>query len=289
VQIDGLPTYPTSGNLNMTTVSVTDRLTLFSALGFWASGDRQVVPRESLFPSNVPDQQIQDQNAAQFASSEANAESAALTELALPERVVVADLVPAAPASKILQVGDQLIAVAGKPVDSAAAVVAALAGTTPGQTVPITYRRGDQQSDVDVTLGSSPDRAQGLLGVVPGAIARDGDIKISLGGIGGPSAGLMFALSVVDKLTPGELTGGRFVAGTGAIGPAGDVQKIDGIPFKMEAAHDAGATVFLVPADNCQEAASTAPAGLQLIRVATLHDAVTALEALQAGRPVTSC
>jgi PDZ domain-containing protein len=99
----------------------------------------------------------------------------------------------------------------------------------------------------------------------------------------------MFALAVVDKLSPGELTGGRFIAGTGSIDAAGNVAPIGGIPFKMEAARDAGATVFLVPDQNCAEAAANAPAGLQLLRVARLADAVHQLEALDAGAPVTAC
>ncbi len=289
VAVDGIPVYPTSGQLNMTTVSVTDRLTMFSVLDFWASGERQVVPRESIFPSAVSPEQIEQQNAQQFASSEANAESAALAELGLPATVVVAGLVQGAPAANVLQAGDAVLAVAGRPVQSVAGLTAALADTTPGETVPITYRRAGVDHDADIVLGTSPDRAQGLLGVVPGGVPQNGDIAISLGGIGGPSAGLMFALAVVDKLTPGELTGGRFVAGTGAISSAGDVSQIDGIPFKMRAARDAGATVFMVPAANCAEAVSTAPAGLQLVRVGTLHDAVAALDALRDGRQAPAC
>jgi len=125
--------------------------------------------------------------------------------------------------------------------------------------------------------------------VRPSVEPRTGDIRISLGDIGGPSAGLMFALSVVDKLTPGEITGGRFVAGTGTITQDGRVGPIGGIPFKMAAAKAAGATVFMVPADNCTEARSTAPSGLELIRVATLSDAITGLDELRADQPVTSC
>ncbi len=79
------------------------------------------------------------------------------------------------------------------------------------------------------------------------------------------------------------------MAGTGAILPNGTVTKIDGIPFKMRAARDAGATVFLVPADNCAEAASAAPDGLQLVRVGTLHDAIVGLDALRAGQPAATC
>jgi Lon-like protease len=289
VAVDGLPVYPTSGHLNMTTVSVTDRITMFTALRFWASSDRQVVPRELIFPPGETQEQIEQENAAMFESSEVNAESAALAELNLPTTVVVTSLVPDGPAASVLQVGDQLVAVGGQPLDSVAALTSALAQTRPGDHVSVTYRRAGEERVADVVLGTSPDGGHGLLGVVPGGVSRNGDIAISLGGIGGPSAGLMFALSVVDKLTPGDLTGGRFVAGTGAILPNGVVTKIDGIPFKMSAAHAAGATVFMVPADNCAEAVSTAPAGLELVRVGTLHDAVTALDALDAGQPAVGC
>ena len=153
----------------------------------------------------------------------------------------------------------------------------------------MTYRRDGQEQTANVALAASPDRAQGLLGVRPTVEPRAGDIRISLGDIGGPSAGLMFALAVVDKLSPGELTGGRFVAGTGSIDATGDVSPIGGIPFKMRAARDAGATVFLVPDENCAEAVATAPEGLQLVRVTGLGDAVTQLEALDDGAAPAAC
>ncbi|HLU56861.1 MAG TPA: PDZ domain-containing protein [Pseudonocardia sp.] len=289
VEVDGLPVYPTTGQLNMTTVSVTDRLTMFSALGLWASPESQVVPREPIYPSHMTLDEIQQQNSAQFTSSEANAEAAAIGELQLPATVLVSSLVPDTPAASILQPGDELLAVAGQPIDSVRQVTEVLAPTRPGDVVAVQYRRAGEVRDVEIPLASRPDREQGLLGVVLGARVRDGDIRISLGGVGGPSAGLMFALAVVDKLTPGDLAGGRFVAGTGAIEPTGTVTPINGIPFKMRKAYDEGATVFLVPAANCEEAVATRPGDLQLVRVGTLHDAVTALEALKAGGPVPSC
>ena len=289
VAVDGLPTYPTSGHLNMTTVSVTDRLTLFAALGFWGAADHQVVPRDTVFPPDKSDAQVQQQNSDDFAASEANAEVAALMDLRLPTRAVVADLTPDSPATGRLQKGDELVVVAGTPVSTPQAVADAMSGTKPGQSVQITYRRDGKEGVATVVLGSSPDRPQGLLGVRPGIEPQGGDITISLGDIGGPSAGLMFTLAVIDKLTPGELTGGRFVAGTGTIDNTGAVGAIGGIPFKMMAARAAGATTFLVPAKNCTEAAANAPDGLQLVRVATLADALTALDALRADRPVTSC
>jgi PDZ domain-containing protein len=289
VTVEGLPTYPTSGHLNMTTVAVTDRLTFIDVLRAWAERDRQVVPRSAIFPPGKSDDQVREENTQQFAGSETNAELAAMSQLAIPTRVVVGALVPDSPAAGALQVGDEIVAVSGRTVGTPAAVSDALAGTTPGQNVTVTYRRDGQERSADVALGRSGDRTQGLLGVRPAVEPRSGDIKISLGDIGGPSAGLMFALAVVDKLSPGALTGGRFVAGTGAIDAAGNVSPIGGIPFKMQAARDAGATVFLVPDQNCTEAAANTPAGLQLVRVSRLADAVHQLEALDSGAPVVGC
>jgi PDZ domain-containing protein len=289
VSVDGLPTYPTTGHLNMTTVSVSDRMTFVQVLQAWADGSRQVVPRSTIFPPGKTDDQVREENTQQFTTSESNAELAAMTELAIPTRVVVGAVVPDSAAAGALRVGDELLGVSGRPVASPAAVSDALAGTTPGQSVTITYRRDGQERSADVALGSSPDRAQGLLGVRPTVEPQAGDIKISLGDIGGPSAGLMFALAVVDKLSPGDLTGGRFVAGTGAIDATGDVSPIGGIPFKMRAARDAGATVFLVPDENCTQAAATAPPGLQLVRVTALDDAVGQLETLNRGAAPAVC
>ncbi len=289
VAVDGLPTYPTSGHLNMTTVSVTDRLTLFSALGFWGAGDHQVVPRTTVFPPEKSDAQVQQQNSDDFAASEANAEVAALADLKLPTRAVVSDLTAGSPATGHLQKGDEIVTVAGTAVTTPQEVADALSATRPGQPVKIAFKRAGTPGDATVVLGSSPDRAQGLLGVRPGIEPRDGHISISLGDIGGPSAGLMFTLAVIDKLTPGELTGGRFVAGTGTIDSTGTVGSIGGIPFKMMAARTAGATTFLVPDKNCAEAAAHTPDGLQLVKVATLADALAGLDALRAGKPVTTC
>lgn len=290
VTVTDLPTYPTSGHLNMTTVSVTDQLSLFTALSFWASGDRRLVPREPIFPSDRSTEEVQDENAAQFASSELNAVSAALAELGGPASVVVVGVVPGSPAEGLLELQDEIVSVDGVPVDTAESVTELITRSAPGATASLVVRRDGAERTVPVVLGTRPDRPQGFLGITPGlGPVPDADITISLGGIGGPSAGLMFALGVLDKLTPGELTGGRFVAGTGSIGPSGAVSAIDGVPFKMIAARDVGATVFLVPADNCAEAVSSAPDGLTLVRVGTLDDAVQSLDTLRDGGVPPAC
>ena len=109
-------------------------------------------------------------------------------------------------------------------------------------------------------------------------------VKISVGDVGGPSAGLMFSLGIYDKLTPDDITGGRFVAGTGTITPEGRVGPIGGIQQKMVAARHAGATVFLTPTQNCSDAVASDPKGLRLVRVDTMHGALQALSALRTGQ-----
>ena len=114
-------------------------------------------------------------------------------------------------------------------------------------------------------------------------------ITISVGDIGGPSAGMMFALGIIDKLTKLNLTAGRFIAGTGEITASGQVQPIGGIQQKMIGARNAGATIFLTPAANCPDTKGAVPAGLRLVKVSTLSQAVSYLHALRTGGSVPSC
>ena len=144
----------------------------------------------------------------------------------------------------------------------------------------IDFRRKNAPGGVaTITLGSNPDRDYGYLGVsVLDAPWAPFTIDFNLANIGGPSAGLMFSLAVIDKLTTGDLNGSKFVAGTGTIDTDGKVGPIGGITHKMQAAHDAGATVFLVPAENCDEARTGQQDGLELVKVGTLVQAVDALQ-----------
>ena len=290
VKIEGERTYPTTGQLNMTTVSVVDGVTLFGALGFWLSGRNALVPRDGIFPPEQTAEEAQQRNAALFQDSETSAETAALRYLGYPSPVVetVAD---DGAARNSLQPGDELVRIDGSAVGSTQEVLDALSGRASGDRVDVTYRRGNSSEEVvTIALRPGPDPGRGYLGVtVTDHPDVDFEIMISLADVGGPSAGLIFAMSIVDKLTPGPLTGGRFVAGTGQITPTGEVQPIGGIPFKMLEAKEAGAAVFLVPAENCAEAAGNAPEGLRLVKVASLDDAVRGLTALQAGMEPAGC
>ncbi|MDN5918757.1 MAG: PDZ domain-containing protein [Pseudonocardia sp.] len=292
VSADGLPNFPTSGHLNMTTVGVTDRITAFQALGLWFSSDHQLVPRSTLYPPNLSDQQVSTENQLEFDSSVANAEAAALTFLKMPTRVTVGTLTADSPSSGVLAEGDQIVAVAGSPISSVPMLLETLRAARPGAPLAMRIKRGDDPvRDVTVTPGAYPgDPARAFLGITPATAPADGDrLSITLGDVGGPSAGLMFTLALIDKLTPGELTGGRFIAGTGTITPEGTVGPISGIRFKMLKASEVGAQTFLVPADNCVEAAADAPDGLQLARVGTVGDAVTALDTIRAGGTPRGC
>ncbi|SFJ85153.1 PDZ domain-containing protein [Amycolatopsis sacchari] len=293
IQISGQQTYPTDGELRMTTVSLNDQITLFGALGLWASGRYALAPREEYFKPGESDEQVQQENVKEFQDSQSNAEVAALRHLGYPIKVLAQDIVAGSPADKVLTAGDRLLSVNGKQVTQEDDVRGALANTAPGQTVPITFQHGtDAPRNTTITLAANPDPkvTQGFLGLLP--IDRADvpfDVKVSLQDVGGPSAGLMFALAIVDRLTPGDLANGQHIAGTGEIDEKGNVGPIGGISFKVVGAREAGATVFLTPEQNCAEAAAAVPDGLKLVKVTNLDSALTALEDIKAGRPTPSC
>lgn len=291
VEIKGTKTYPTTGHLNMTTVSVIDDITLFAAMGLWMSGSSALVPRDEVFPPTFSEKQVEQQNQELFQDSESKAETAALRYLGYPSKVVIDQVLTNGASQGKLAAGDRLLTLNGKPTHTAQSVLDLLGGSKPGQTVQVGLQRDDgAPQQVPIALGAGEQPGRGYLGV--GVADRPDvpfDITISLADVGGPSAGLMFSLAVVDKLTPGGLAGKTFVAGTGTIDADGNVGQIGGIPFKMMRAKQAGASVFLVPAGNCAEALARAPEGLRLVRVATLADAVHALEGLQKGVQPPRC
>lgn len=291
VDVEGVEVDPTSGHLNMTTVSVRDGLNIFEALGLWVDGRYGLVPRAEIYPPGVPRERVDKSNRADFEQSENNAELAALDFLQRPTKVLVHVVADDAPAKAVLHEGDELVSVHGAPATSTKDVVVAVQDVAPGTTIPMVVRRDGAEQTVQVKLGARPDDpSKAYLGITPQEVPT-GPLQVDfhLADIGGPSAGLMFSLALVDKLTPGELNGGRFVAGTGTITPQGEVGPIGGIQHKMIAARDAGAQTFLVPADNCNEARQRTPDGLQLVKVENLTGAVHALDALNAGRPAPSC
>lgn len=232
-----------------------------------------------VYPPGKSREEIDKANNADFKNSEDSAAYAALGYLKYPAAVTVATVSDPGPSVGKLKSGDAIDAVNGAPVATVDQFTALLKNTKPGQTVTIDFRRKNEPPGVArITLGTNKDRDYGFMGVaVLDAPWAPFVVNFNLANVGGPSAGLMFSLAVVDKLTTGDLAGSTFVAGTGTISVDGKVGAIGGITHKMVAAHAAGATVFLVPAKNCYEASSDNPSGMRLVKVETLSQAVDAL------------
>ncbi|WP_084957556.1 PDZ domain-containing protein [Thermoactinospora rubra] len=296
IAISGRQTYPTSGALRLTTVEYkggpTNRIDLMTALRGWIDPAVAVVPEATIFPPDQTAQQVEEQNAVEMTNSQDNATAAALTELKIPftMAVTVVSTEKGMPAHGVLQKGDEIVSIDGKPLGGVDEAVAAVKAHKPGDTIVLGILRNGSRQEVSVKAAASPQNAARLGVSMQAKYKFPFEVRINVGEVGGPSAGLMFSLGILDKLTPGELTGGKSIAGTGTITPEGEVGPIGGIAQKMVGARKAGASVFLTPEDNCAEAVKAAPDGLRLVKASTLHQVVQALDALRTGRgTVPSC
>ena len=286
IQIDEAETFETEGSLSLTTVEIVGNRerppSWFELAMAWLDSSRAVLPMDSVFPQGVTSEQRNERNAALMDESQNEARAAALRELGhtVPAEVEVVDLVEGSPAEGLLEPGDMLLSVDGVPVTSTTNLRAQIQEHE-GSPVEIAFIRGGEQHTVRV----APDRAVqgGVTSWVIGVFVVTHyefpiDVTIQLDNVGGPSAGLMFALGIIDQLTPGPLTGGIDVAGTGTIDSEGYVGAIGGIRQKLYGARDAGAEFFFAPDANCEEVVGHVPDGLTVIRTATLEDALSALE-----------
>jgi Lon-like protease len=293
ILIEGHRVYPTVGHLNMVTVNFQggpgDEISIFTALRAWLDPHEAVVPQQEVFGTGQSQQQVEHQDVAEMTNSQADATAAALTQVGIPytTQVQVISTEPGMPAARVLRACDIITRVNGTPIASVTALSKLIQARGAGRPLQLTVKRNNKTQQVSITAAKSQGRA--AIGVIVTAkFDFPFGVNISVGNIGGPSAGLMFALGIIDKLRPVNLTGGKFIDGTGEIMPAGTVLPIGGIQQKMVGARDKGATVFLTPAANCADAAGAVPAGMRLIKVSTLSGAVRALQALKAGRPVPS-
>ena len=301
LSITGRQTYPTTGHLNMTTVRVTGAnydMNLLEAVYGWVAGDNIVVPHENLYPNGKTEQQSTQENAEEFSQSQESAKVAALKQLGIPvtARVIVASVVKGSPSEGKLHAGDVIRSVDGAPVTAPEDVAKLVTKHKAGEPVEFTIvpaaaaaeaeKQGVEPTTtekVTITSGKAED-GRAVVGIRAGPDHTfPFTLDIKLADVGGPSAGLMFALGIVDKLTPEDLTGGRFIAGTGTIDDSGRIGPIGGIQMKTIGARQAGARYFLTPADNCASAASQVPDGLTLVKVSTIDDAVKALQKISKG------
>ncbi|MEO3975868.1 PDZ domain-containing protein [Streptomyces sp. CAU 1734] len=302
LRISGHKTYPTTGHLNMTTVRVTGadyKMNLVESVHGWLAHDNVVVPRDTLYPDGKTEEESTQENAEEFTQSQESAKVAALRELDIPvkSRVVVAAVFKDTPAHNRLHAGDVIRAVDGTPVRVPGDVAKLVTKNKPGDKVVFTIvpaadaaaaeKAGKEPTateKVTITTAKSETGNRAIVGIEAGTDHTfPFTIDINLADVGGPSAGLMFALGIVDKITPGDMTGGKFVAGTGTIDDKGEVGPIGGIQMKLVGARKAGAEFFLTPAANCPTAAADTPKGLTLVKVETMADATKSMAKIKSG------
>lgn len=296
VQVTGRKAYYDDGELRMTTVYVSqpeDDVTLPELLRAYFDPDAAVWPRSSIYAPDETDESSDLQSEVAMLSSQDTAVAAALTELGeeFDPVVEVLSVTPGLPAEGKLEVRDILLEVGGTQVSEAQDVVDVVDRATAGQAIPFVVQRGTKRVSVDIIPEQVGDDLR--VGITPG-VGFDFPFRVRVDisdAIGGPSAGLMMSLAIVDTLTPGSMTGGADIAGTGTITPAGEVGPIGGVQQKIAAARDAGADLFFVPADNCDTIGGVDPGGMRLAKVSTMHRAVETLSDWVADpdAPLPSC
>jgi len=280
------PTHRVSGRLLLLTVTLSDP-SLLQTVRAWLDPHRELVPRQAVIPPGVDGEQYQQAEQAVFDESARVAAAVAFRAAGLPAHVSgggaqVAGVIRGGPSAGKLEVGDVITAVDGHPTPLAADVVTTTANTTAGQQVRLTITRGGSPRIIVVTLRPVGPLGRAGLGVAIRTVEPTIDLPVAVsvnqGDIGGPSAGLMMALSIYDLVGPVDLARGRVVAGTGTIDTAGHVGPIGGIAEKVVAAEHAGASVFLAPTSQAAAARAAANPGLRVVPVGTFDDAVRALQ-----------
>ncbi|MEV7693387.1 S16 family serine protease [Microbacterium sp. NPDC089189] len=296
ISVDGADTYPTGGSLDLLTVQVVGspehRLSWVDVALAWFDPTKAVVPLEQIFAVGQTSEQRAQQNTALMVDSQADASAAALTHLGydVSPQLIVAGVAEGSAATGVLEQDDVILAANGTPV-TRVEDLRVIINEGEGQPVSFLIDRDGVEQTVTATPQLGTGEAAGLWQVgISLSVAYDFpfDVEVQLNNVGGPSAGMMFALGMIDVLTPGELNGGQQVAGTGTITADGTVGPIGGIRQKLWGAQDAGADYFLAPERNCDEVVGHVPDGLQVISVATLDDAVSALDTIADGGDVAS-
>ncbi|NYF17296.1 PDZ domain-containing protein [Microbacterium sp. AK009] len=292
ITVDGAETYPTDGSLDLLTVQVVGNPqrtpSWLELAGAWFDRTRAVLPLESVFPAGQTTEQRRDQSTAMMVDSQQDATAAALTKAGfdVPSDIVVYEFSDGSASRGILEVDDVILAANGTPIDGVDDLREVI-NAGEGDAVELTILRDGAEEQVSVIPDEQTDADGTTSWVIGVVLATDFefpiDVQIQLNNVGGPSAGMMFALGIVDLLTPGDLTGGEDVAGTGTITSDGVVGPIGGIRQKMWGAVDAGAKWFLAPQANCDEVVGHVPDGLRVFAVGDLDDALTAVETVADG------
>lgn len=291
IQIPMEETFPTTGALRMLTVNIVgNREQLPNWLEIAAAyfdPSKAVLPVDAVYPVGQTVEQSNEAGRIDMENSQKEAVAAALTELGydIPSTLTVVETTEDGAAHDQLLAGDVVLELNGTTFPDVSGLRAAIAENGIDTPADVLIRR----DGVEQTIAITPQLSEGdnpvpVLGIVVGSDYEfPFTVKIQLENVGGPSAGMMFALGIIDKLTDDSLTGGEDIAGTGTITGSGEVGPIGGIRQKMWGAVRAGADWFLAPADNCNEVTGNIPSGLTVFSVKTLDDALAALTAINSG------
>ena len=288
IVLTGATATQSKGQLRFLTIVIRRQLTLAEAIEGWLKSDESVVPEELYFPPGQTQDQIDKANQQDFATSISSAQIAALNKLGYPPLVGVKDVAAGSPADGKLKPGDDILTVDGEKIDTVDTMISKLRAKPAGTTFQFGITRDGVAMTVPVQ--TKDDGGVPRIGVTPEITsAAKFKISIPIENVGGPSAGLMLTLGIIDKIEPEDLTGGKIIAGTGTIDPNGKVGPIGGLPQKLVTAKSAGAMWFLTPADNCAEGVANQKAGLPLVKVSSLDEALTALADIRAGKEPPLC
>lgn len=292
IEIEGVQSFPATGNLLIATTAITrpdTPVSLPEVLYAYAAPDREVFPRDAVYAAGSTSAEIRTREVQALATSQADASAAALRSAGFDVRQVpmVQSVAQTGPAVDKLFPGDFVLAVDGVSTPNVVAARAEIEKRSIGEAVTFTVLRtlpDGRRETIAVPVDTIASKTQGNLPVWGGNLVMgysyDARIKFNLDpALGGPSNGLILALGVFDRLASDNVINGRVVSGTGIIDGAGNVAAVGGVREKLVGAERAGAEIFFVPSANCGDLAGvTSPA--RIVSVSTLDDAIGALDAL---------
>lgn len=290
VTIDEEATFESDGELYLLTVGLRE-VNMFEWVEAQFDAETDLIEREKIRPSGVTQEEVTRRNLESMNESIDTAVFVALAHLGYDVRFVgdgaeVLEVVADSPAEGNLEVGDVVTAVDEERVATADEAADRIRAHGIGDTITLSGTRGEEGFSVEVTLGPHPDlEGAPMVGVVFDTanlqLDLPIDVRIDSRNIGGPSAGMMYALTVIDLLTEGDLTKGHRIAGTGTIRFDETVGPIGGVRQKVFAARGIGAEYVFVPIDNLEDALTAAGDEIQVVGVETLQDALDFLDALE--------
>lgn len=277
--------YPPDGELLMLTV-VSQDVNIFEAAIAGIDPTIDLVRKQAVRRAGESDEEYRNRVLEQMDDSNFRAIAVALSYLGyemVPDGVFVTEVVAGVPAEELIEPGDIIRKFNGVPITTVEDLTSALEGFAPGDTVEMSLERTGTVVDVEVELAEKEDEpGEPLIGVGLGERTEAPfPISIQAGDVGGPSAGMMHTIAIIDALTEGELTGGHVIAGTGTIQADGSVGNIGGIRQKVVGAEAAGAEYILVPEGNYESALTAERDRIEIVPVATLAEAIGFLETLE--------